>query len=288
MACLFMPWNEKSALSLDILYIHLEARDRSLSPRAKASLRARRELLVPTLVLTWTSEDTYILCPFASCQKVHRHGYVSPREWLPNSRLSHCESSQQEYKLLFPFEDDLVVNSFGVEVHREKCIWRTVSGDLEDPRAKEEDMSHFGSQLATTSIEDEYLLDKLEDEERLWFLYGCVCNDPASCESILQSSPNPGRLVKGNKSDGNSALSLAYMDDYLEIVELLYKYNAELENINKEGKTLLIVALSYGHGAIATYLIAASASVIARDNEEILVLNVAKSTLMELEEMEWL
>jgi hypothetical protein len=189
---------------------------------------------------------------------------------------------------LFPFEDDLVVNSFGVEVHREKCIWRTVSGDLEDPRAKEEDMSHFGSQLATTSIEDEYLLDKLEDEERLWFLYGCVCNDPASCESILQSSPNPGRLVKGNKSDGNSALSLAYMDDYLEIVELLYKYNAKLENINKEGKTLLIVALSYGHGAIATYLIAAGASVIARDNEEILVLNVAKSTLMELEEMEWL
>lgn len=77
MACLFMPWNEKSAVSHDILYIHLEARDRSLSPRAKASLRARRELLVPALVLTWTSEDTYILCPFASCQKVHRHGYVS-------------------------------------------------------------------------------------------------------------------------------------------------------------------------------------------------------------------
>lgn len=39
---------------------------------------------------------------------------------------------------------------------------------------------------------------------------------------------------------------------------------------------------------LLTYLIAAGASVIARDNEEILVLNVAKSTPMELEEMEWL
>jgi len=132
-----IPWNKKSALSLDIyppeamlpLQLRLrrsqEARDQSFSPCAKASLRARHEQLVPALVLTWTPEYTYILCPFASCQKVHRHGYISPREWLPNSRLSHCESSQQEYRLLFPFEDDPVVNSFGVEVDREKCIRRT-------------------------------------------------------------------------------------------------------------------------------------------------------------------
>ncbi|KFY92461.1 hypothetical protein V500_04183 [Pseudogymnoascus sp. VKM F-4518 (FW-2643)] len=59
---------------------------------------------------------------------------------------------------------------------------------------------------------------------------------------------------------------------------------AELENINKEGKTPLMVAISYGHGSIAAYLIAAGASVIARDNEGISVLDVAKSTM---EELEW-
>jgi ankyrin repeat protein len=52
------------------------------------------------------------------------------------------------------------------------------------------------------------------------------------------------------------------MGGHLEIVKLLCRHNAELENINKEGKTPLMVALSYGHGAIATYLTAASASVI--------------------------
>ena len=67
----------------------------------------------------------------------------------------------------------------------------------EDPRAEEEDMSHFCTQLAATSIEEEYLLGKLEDEEGLWFLHGCVCDDPALCESILQSSPNPRRLITG-------------------------------------------------------------------------------------------
>ena len=134
---------------------------------------------------------------------------------------------------MFPFEDEPVVNSFGVEVNREKCIWRTVSEDLEDPRAEEEDINHFCSQLAVASIEEECLLGKLEDEEGLWFIHVCVCNDPASCESILQSSPNPRRLVKGKNSDGNWALSLACMDGHLEIVELLCKHNADLENINK-------------------------------------------------------
>jgi hypothetical protein len=183
-----------------------------------------------------------------------------------------------------------VVNGFGVEVDREQCIWKTVSKDLEDPRDEEEDMGRLYAQLATSrilSLGEKYELGvDLEDEEGNWFICGCVCNDPASCENILQSSPNPGRLVKGRDPNGNSALSLACMEGHMEIVELLCKQNAELENINKEGKTPLMVALSYGHGAIATYLTAAGASVIVRDNEGISVLDVAISTLKELEEME--
>ena len=106
-------------------------------------------------------------------------------------------------------------------------------------------MSHFYSQLSATRIEEEgHLLGiDLEDEEGLWFIYGCVCNDLASCESILQSPPNPRKLVQGEKSNDNSALSLACMEGHLEIVELLYKHNAELKNFNKEGKTPLLVAL---------------------------------------------
>jgi hypothetical protein len=146
------------------------AREQSPSSETKASLRSRRELLVPALVLTWTSTDVYILCPFSSCQHVHRHGYTAPGEWILNSRLSHCQSTQQDYRLLFPFEDDPVVRGFGVEVDREQCVWRTVSETLEDPRVEEEDMGSLQAQLAATKIsttlDQKYKLDhSLKDEE---------------------------------------------------------------------------------------------------------------------------
>jgi hypothetical protein len=77
------------------------------------------------------------------------------------------------------------------------------------------------------------------------------------------------------------------MDGHLKIVELLCKHNAELENINK-GKIQLMVALSYVHDALATYLMAISASVFARNSGGISVLDIVKSTLKELEEMKWM
>jgi len=51
--------------------------------------------------------------------------------------------AEQEYWLLFPFKDDSLVRSFGVELDCEKYLWRTVGEDLEEPRAKEEDMSRL-------------------------------------------------------------------------------------------------------------------------------------------------
>ena len=46
-----------------------------------------------------------------------------------------------------------------------------------------------------------------------------------------------------------------------------------------------MVTLSYSHGTIATYLRAIGTSIFIRNNEGILVLDVAKSTLKELEEI---
>jgi ankyrin repeat protein len=49
------------------------------------------------------------------------------------------------------------------------------------------------------------------------------------------------------------------MDGHLEIVRLLCKHSPDLESVNNEGKTSLMVALSYGYGGIATHLIWAGA-----------------------------
>jgi hypothetical protein len=100
---------------------------------------------------------------------------------------------------------------------------------------------------------------------------------------MLRSSPDPRRLVKGTNKDGNSALAMVCMDGHLEIVRLLCKHDPDLESVNNEGKTPLMVALSYGHGGIATHLIWAGASLVARGNEGKSGLDIAKTTLKDME-----
>ena len=117
-------------------------------------------------------------------------------------------------------------------------------------------MGRVYAQLAAiriSTLKEKYELGvDLEDEGKC-FIHRCVCNDPTSCESILQSPSNPGRLVKRKDPNSNSALSLVCIDSHLEIDKLLCKHNAELESINEEGKTPLMITLLYGHGAIASH-----------------------------------
>jgi hypothetical protein len=94
---------------------------------------------------------------------------------------------------------------------------------LEDPRDKDEDMGRLYAQLATSRIfvlKEKYELGvDLEDKEGKRFIYACVCNDPASCESILQSSPNPGRLER-NKSKRQLGTVLSVYGGLLEFQPL--------------------------------------------------------------------
>lgn len=269
-----------------------QEKTRSPSPDTKAVLGLCRERLVPALVIAWTSETAKVLCPFTSCRKVHTHCYRKPKSWHPNARLSHCRSSRQEYRLLFPFEDDPVVGGFGVELDRERCLWKTVGADTEDLKAVEEDISVLSTQLAgikITTLQVDYQLGIEEtDREGLGFISECVCGSWSSCEQMLHASPDCERLVKGKNAHGNSALALVCMDGHLQVMQLLCKHGAALDSTNGEGKTPLLEALYYGHGAIAAHLVGLGASVHARDNEGTLILDMAKATLEKLEDREWL
>jgi len=57
--------------------------------------------------------------------------------------------------------------------------------------------AHLAASRVSTLEENYELGVDLEDEEGNWFIHRCVRNDLALCESTLQSSPNPRRLVKG-------------------------------------------------------------------------------------------
>lgn len=260
------------------------------SPDAIAALEARRERLVPAIVLTWTAYSVYVRCPFASCQIVHHHGYTEPREGRLNSRWSHCPPPrQQEYRLLFPFEDDPAVRGFDVEVDRDECLWRTVGVGLKDPRVEEEDINSLYDQMAKARIStDEYLISVEEgDNEGQCFISECVNNELAVCRQMLQNSPDRTRLVRGRNLSNDTALSLACMEGHMDIVKLLCEYDPDLGNVNNEGNTPLMEALSYGRGAVAMHLIRVNGpSIAARNDKGMSVLDIAKASLKFMNDME--
>ncbi|KAN0099106.1 hypothetical protein V8E51_012881 [Hyaloscypha variabilis] len=272
-----------------------DERDRSPSPESKTCLRAHRKQLPAAIVLTWSSKIVYVRCPFESCQEVHHHGYVEPKEWFPNSRLSDCEENRHLYRILFPFEDDPLVDGFGVKVDRPQGIWRTVSRTLEDPRLEGERLNSLALQMATTHISSPTwqigtsYVDKITDEEGDWFISECVTNDIAGCQQRLEKSDDPERLVRGHiRSNGKTCLAMACEEGHLEIVELLYKKGADVESVDRDGNTPLMLAVMHHHGDAASSLILNGGSTTAQNNEGISVLHMAQSTLKGLREQEWM
>ena len=61
-----------------------------------------------------------------------------------------------------------------------------------------------------------------------------------------------------------------------------------ISSVNMQRRTSLMEALYYGHGAIAEYLISEGASTFVKDEEGMSILDVAKRTLDELEDVEWM
>jgi ankyrin repeat protein len=94
---------------------------------------------------------------------------------------------------------------------------------------------------------------------------GVVATDPVA--EKIEKSDFPRRLIEGKtRRDGETCLAIACEEGHLEIVQLIYERAANLESINSEGKTLLMLALKYGRGDAAPYLTSMDASITARDH----------------------
>ena len=82
--------------------------------------------------------------------------------------------------------------------------------------------------------------------------------------ALLKSSQAQGVFIDVNKTDpltGNTALIGAASEVHLKIVDLLLKYDANLEVVNNEGLTALAVAARQGHREIMEGLIAKGANI---------------------------
>lgn len=238
-------------------------------------------------VLDWTSTRLYIICPFASCdQKVHGHGYTAPSERHLNTRVAHCYPAQSlEYRLLFPYEEDVLVKNFGFILDRKNLRWASVAEELNDPRIDKEEL--LSTSLARSQISEASHPTVLDNEIWEEFLSNCVTHKHSVCSRELEESEHLETLVKGKlPENGQTALSLACREGRLEIAISLLEHGAELNSVDDRGRTPLMLAADSGHGQTASYLAGQGASLFINDNDGMTTLQAAKTAFRKLSELE--
>ncbi|CZS92379.1 uncharacterized protein RAG0_02796 [Rhynchosporium agropyri] len=238
-------------------------------------------------VLNWTTARVEIICPFASCdEKVHGHGYTPPSENYLNTREAHCYR-QLRYRLLFPYEDDPLVRDFGFLLDRQNLKRRTIANGLEDPRIDEaeERLSTLLHETRLSNSSHNYSLDSKDVRQ---FLSDCVNDEYLSCKHQLETSKQLEVLVKGKDScSGKTALSFVSEEGHLEIAKLLCEHGAELESVDNNGRTPVMLAILHGRGQNALHLARLGASLFVKDKAGTTLIQTAKTAFQKLSEWEW-
>jgi hypothetical protein len=155
----------------------------------------KRKTLTPALILKWDDTSAFVICPFPTCQGLHRDGSTCVPDGYPNSRLSHCQALKQQYQLIRPFEQDCVAEDLdlGYELDRDAAVWRTTGTPLDDfefgdnLEAVAQDAVRSGADLLES-------LDglTLDEEAYKWFISSCVTGDLHDATRCLTSSTPSG------------------------------------------------------------------------------------------------
>ncbi|KAH8621617.1 hypothetical protein IG631_23704 [Alternaria alternata] len=250
----------------------------------------KRRTQAPAIVLKWNDLKAVVVCPFPTCQSLHVHGFNRAPEGYPNSRLSHCDTLQQEYQLVWPFEADSIAEELdlGFELDREAGIWRTIGTDIEDPET-EEVLEESAQGPIHGHPSEEHLLEPLnrlalDEEAYTWFISHCVTSDIEQAALCLESTDSAETLLHRKDSDGNTALALACMEGHYDMVRFLVEQGSLIDSKNKSGETPLIISLRYGRTEVATYLASYGASISSCDGSGDSVLSHAKVLLERLED----
>jgi hypothetical protein len=260
-----------------------------------------REDAPAALVLTWNASSVRVKCPYNCPQEIHRHGFTNVKPGRRNTRAPHCTPKiddngevlfPQDYRLLFPFEEDPETEGLWWELDRQGERWRTVSWTIYDPEyyVQNEGTPSEGLKLEvpddTESITRALTGLSIDRNSRemnhlkLELESFCVNNDLQEAREILHRVDGAAALINKKLFIEDKPLLLAVAEDgHGDMVELLLQYGANTEARDDEGNTALLRALYYGRGTLARKLMLAGADTEASNDAGDTVLHVARMAL---------
>jgi len=198
----------------------------------------------------------------------------------------------QDYRLLFPFEEDPETEGMWWELDREGERWRTVTWQIYDPEyykrcvETSKDETNAGTRDDTEEItralggisigSDSRKTNRLKKKLDRF----CVTGDLEEARQLLLHANDSTTLVNRTLLVEDKPLLLAVTEnDHVDIVELLLQHGASLEARDNAGNTALLKALHYGRLTIAKRLISAGADTEASNNAGDTVARVARRVL---------
>ncbi|PVH93145.1 hypothetical protein DM02DRAFT_662269 [Periconia macrospinosa] len=179
----------------------------------------KRKTLAPAIVFKWNDWNTFVICPFPTCQR--------------------------EYQLVWPFEVNSIVGELQLvfELDRDAGVWRMLWAQPGTPKECSKvclRIEQLGSISKTLRLKkssrdqrkglfaspgEEHLLEQLNclalyEEEYMLFISSCVTGDIVQAGLCLKNTNSANMFLHRKDYDGNTALALACMEGHYDMARL--------------------------------------------------------------------
>ncbi|KAG2411696.1 hypothetical protein HFD88_009252 [Aspergillus terreus] len=241
-----------------------------------------------TDVIWWNAKSYYIRCPF--CEEVHRHGV----NWKTgNLRYSHCEK-MASYHCCFPMNDH---GEVAYEIDKRQGRYINICLSHDSDTEDDDDVDRLAVELAqkaTLAVQREEAYGNIYEDSKETIrvdlegdepfehkrisdaVRACVNGNTRAVQNYLETSSEVQLFVRGRFSDGKTTLISAAAGQSSEMLSLLLKHGAEVNAIDKCGRSALMEAALFGWIDNVKVLLQHNADKDIRDGENRLAIDLAR------------
>ncbi|KOC16892.1 putative ankyrin repeat domain [Aspergillus flavus AF70] len=220
-------------------------------------------------VIWWDASSYYVRCPF--CEEVHHYGINSKTNRF---RISHCEK-METYLCCFPIGDQGQV-AYEIYKRRGRCTNICVSPDSD---TEDDDADHLAidlAQKATIAAQRADTYADINDSIRRKLSPSIQGTALSPVERYLETSSEAQLFIPGRDYDGKTTLISAGAKPSSEMVSLLIKHGAEVNAVDKRGRSAFMEAALFGRAENVKILLQNGADKNTRDSDNRMAIDFAR------------